>query len=100
MLSTPNMARGVSGSSTRTMSRNIMPLKAMEVPTIRQRSSSMASGWKMTPSPAMSEPMTVRQMPDRIAFIAPAMFRPITSSSLVMGVTRYPSCTPRALSSM
>ncbi len=29
------MARGTSGSSTRTISRNIIPLKAMEVPRIK-----------------------------------------------------------------
>ena len=43
-LSTPNMARGTSGSSTRTMSRNIMPLKAIEPAMIRHNICSMIMG--------------------------------------------------------
>ena len=32
--------------------------------------------------------------------MVPEMLKPATSSSFVIGVTRYPSCSPRALSSM
>lgn len=48
----------------------------------------------------MSEPITIRNMPAVTALIVPEMLKPAISSSLVMGVTRYPSCSPRALSSM
>ena len=42
----------------------------------------------MTPMPAISEPITVSEMPESTALIAPAMLKPITSSSLLIGVTR------------
>ena len=48
----------------------------------------------------MIEPMIVMAAPARTALIVPEMLKPATSSSLVIGVTRYPSCSPRALSSM
>ena len=45
-LSTPNMARGTSGSSTRTISRNIMPLKAMEPAMMRHNICKIDHGMK------------------------------------------------------
>ena len=50
--------------------------------------------------PAMSDPITMRNMPASTALMVPEMLNPATSSSFVIGVTRYPSCSPRALSSM
>ena len=44
--------------------------------------------------------MIMMEMPAITALIVPEMLKPATSSSLLMGVTRYPSCSPRALSSM
>ena len=44
VLSTPNMARGTSGSSTRTIIRNIMPLKAMEVTDDEQQQLQIGDG--------------------------------------------------------
>jgi hypothetical protein len=38
--------------------------------------------------------------PANTALMVPEMLKPAMSSSLVMGVTRYPSCRPRDLSSM
>ena len=91
VLRMPNMARGTSGSSTRTIIRNIMALKAIEVATMRTSSSSMLRGSKMVLTPASSEPMVVITTPDNTALIEPAAFSPSTSSSLVIGVTRKPS---------
>src|ERR1700750_2042941 len=100
VLSTPNMARGTSGSSTRTIIRNIMPLKAIDVEMMSIRRSKAVTGLKMTPRPANNEPMTTMQTPDNTALMVPARFNPSTSSNRVIGVTRYPSCTPLALSSI
>ena len=44
VFSTPNMARGTSGSSTRTIIRNIMPLKAMEVAMMSSKRSKAVTG--------------------------------------------------------
>ena len=54
----------------------------------QQQVAASASGWKMMPRPAISDPITVSEMPLSTALMAPAMFSPITSSSLVIGVTR------------
>ncbi len=44
VFNTPNIARGTSGSSTRTISRNMNPLKATEVQTISSSRSKADSG--------------------------------------------------------
>ncbi len=52
VFSTPNMARGTSGSSTRTIIRNIMPLKANDVEMISSnRSKAPITGLKNDPQP-------------------------------------------------
>ena len=96
----PNVALGTSGSSTRTINKNIMVLKATEVIRIMTSSPRAVAGLNRVPTPDNRDPMTVITIPVITALIAPAAFSPNTSSALVMGVTRYPSCTPRALSSM
>ena len=63
MLSTPNIARGSSGSVTRTISRNIRLMSANDVTTTttsRRSSRIGSSGFGM---PAMNEPTTIRNMP-------------------------------------
>ena len=96
----PNVARGTSGSSTRTIIRNIMQLNAVAVATIIASNPSIVNGLKIDPTPAISDPMIVMTTPVSTPLIAPAPFNPNTNSDFVIGVTKYPSCTPRALSSM
>jgi hypothetical protein len=84
----PKMARGTSGSSTRTMSRNIMVLKAMEVSRIITRSPRIVGISKMEPTPASRAPMAVMITPVSTALMAPAAFSPNTNSVFVMGVTK------------
>ena len=84
----------------RTISRNIIVLNAIDVSTIMISSPIMVTGLKIVDTPASREPIPTMMTPVITALIAPARFKPSTSSSLVIGVTRYPSCTPRALSSM
>ena len=82
------MARGMSGSLTRTISRNIMLMSASAVVTtisIMRASRSGSSGFGM---PAMSEPTMTSTVPATIALTAPASVKPRISSSLRIGVTR------------
>src|SRR6266568_1565459 len=80
----PKIARGTRGSSTRTISRNIIVLNATEVSRIISISPSMVPGWKIVPTPASSDPMAVMTIPVITALIAPAAFRPSTSSAFVI----------------
>src|ERR1035437_3828760 len=96
----PKVARGTRGSSTRTIIRNIMQLNAAAVARIIASNPSMVRGLKIVPTPAISDPIMVMTSPVSTPLMAPAPFSPNTSSVLVIGVTRYPSWIPRALSSM
>src|SRR5580700_11502493 len=96
----PNIARGTSGSSTRAINKNIIELNASEVSTIITNNPNMVAGLNIVPTPDASDPTTVITTPVITALIAPAPFSPNTSSDFVIGVTRYPSWTPRALSSI
>ena len=96
----PKIACGTSGSSTRTISRNIIVLKAIEVSPIMMNRPSTVAGLKIVLTPASNAPITVITTPVSTALMAPARFNPKTISVFVIGVTRYPSCTPRALSSI
>jgi len=51
----PNMARGTSGSSMRTISRNIIVLNASDVSTIITSSPSIVSGLKIVLTPAIND---------------------------------------------
>ena len=84
----PKIARGTSGSSTRTTNRNIMVFKATAVSRIITIKPSAVDKLKMVPTPASSDPTTVITAPTITALIALAAFSPRTSSVFVMGVTR------------
>src|SRR5208282_982259 len=75
-------------------------LNATDVRVIITSSPSIVPGLNIVPTPDSSDPITVITTPVITALIAPAPFSPNTNSPLVIGVTRYPSCTPRALSSI
>ena len=83
----PNMARGTSGSSIRTISKNIMVLNASEVSTIITSNPTIVCRLKIVPTPASSDPITQEITPVITALIAPARFNPNTSSSLVIGAS-------------
>ncbi len=88
MFSTPNVARGRSGSLTLTISRNMRLMSANAVTTITakiRRSLSGSNGWGM---PAMREPMITRNIPASTALTVPEMLNPAISSNFVIGVTR------------
>src|SRR6202045_2722634 len=96
----PKIARGTSGSSIRTIIKNIIVLNATEVSTIITNRPPIVPGLNIVPTPDASDPTTVITTPVITALIAPAPFSPNTSYDFVIGVTRYPSWTPRALSSI
>ena len=94
------MARGTRGSLTRTMIRNIMLMSASAVSTTMTSILARRSRLSGSGMPAMSEPRVTKTNPESTALMAPARLKPMMRSNLVRGVTRYPSCRPRALSSI
>ena len=88
VFNTPNIARGVNGSETRTISRNIMLTSASEAITITTNTRNMRIGSKGFGIPAMSEPSVINTAPAITALIVPERLNPVISSSFVIGVTR------------
>src|SRR5579862_1316625 len=88
VLSTPKIARGTSGSVTRTMIRNIKLISENAVMTMTMKRRSNRSGANGSGIPAITEPMIIRKPPAITALIVPDRLNPATSSSFVIGVTR------------
>ena len=88
VFSTPKIARGTSGSLTRTMIRNIMLMSASAVATTTMNIFIIRSGFNGSGIPAMTEPSEIKTTPAMIALSAPASVKPRISSNLRMGVTR------------
>ena len=82
------MARGISGSLTRTMIRNIMLMSANAVTTMRITRRSARTGSKGCGTPAITEPTNMMAIPAITALIVPETLKPAISSNLLIGVTR------------
>ena len=65
-----------------------MVLNAREVSKIISARPTIVAGLKIVPTPASSDPIAVITIPVITALMAPAAFRPSTSSAFVIGVTR------------
>src|SRR3989442_8627495 len=85
---TPNIARGISGSVTRTMSRNIRLMSANAVATMTTKSRKSRSGSNGLGIPAMSDPTVISTKPESTALIVPERLKPAINSNFVIGVTR------------
>src|SRR6185369_14528938 len=72
----PNIARGVSGSETRTISRNIMQTIASEETTITVNTRINLIGSRGFGMPAMNDPTRMTTDPAMTAFIVPDRLNP------------------------
>ncbi len=88
VFSTPKIARGISGSDTRTMMRNIMLISANAVKQTTTNMRNSRSGSNGIGMPAMRLPTIMIEQPASTALMVPERLKPATSSSLLIGVTR------------